>query len=599
MKVTRLLIIFCLVPFLSFSQVTDKRLKGIEKEFEQLLDTWKAPGFAVAIVEGNKVLYSAGFGKRNIEQDLPVTANTLFAIGSCSKAFTSSLLGILRSETDLTFDDPPAKYIPELKFYNNEMNDGITIRDLMCHRTGLPRHDYSWYFFPTDNRDSLMARLQYQEPTFGVREQWQYNNFMFLAQGVIAEKITGKSWEENIKEHFFKPLGMNTAAVDIEEMTSRADHATGYEVKNDEIIRPMDYYEIRAMAPAGSINSSVNEMASWLKVWINGGKLDGKEIIPADYAREAMSSQMVVGGGLPSAEVPDAFLSNYGYGWFLSSYRGHYRVEHGGNIDGFSASTSFFPTDSIGIVVLTNQNGSTIPGIVRNMVADRMLGLKAINWSDQVKSQRDKQLAAQKETVKSTSSNRRENTQLSHPITEYTGSYENPAAGKMRITLKNDSLFGSSNDASLWLEHYHYDVFEPHFINKYGIDTTSSLLRVVFQTDASGDISGFTMNIEPTLDPILFKRAVEAVKMEVAELEKYSGEYELAGMVAKFFMKNDELHLVVPNQPEYTLIPTGKDAFAIKGLDGFNVKFSSDDSGNISEAVFIQPNGTFAAKKKE
>ncbi|MCA6075328.1 serine hydrolase [Fulvivirga sedimenti] len=599
MKSVRLLLLLFLIPSIAFTQATDKRLKGIEKELNELLGNWKAPGFAVAVVEGNEVIYSNGFGQRDIEKGLPVTANTLFAIGSCSKSFTSALLGILRSETELTFDDPPGKYIDGLKFYNNEMNDQITIRDLMCHRTGLPRHDYSWYFFPTDNRDSLMARIEFQEPTFGVREQWQYNNFMFLAQGVIAEEVTGKSWEDNIRERFFKPLGMNTAAVDIKEMTSRADYATGYELKNDEVIRSMDYYEIRGMAPAGSINSSVNEMTAWLKVWINGGKFNGKEIIPADYAQEAMSSQMVVTAGLPSAELPDAFLANYGYGWFLSSYRGHYRVEHGGNIDGFSASTSFFPSDSLGIVVLTNQNGSPIPGIVRNLVADRMLGLNKINWSDRLKKQRDEQIAAQQETVKSTSSNRKENTQLSHPITDYTGSFENPAAGKIRVTFRNDSLFANSNDASLWLEHYHYDVFEPHFINKYGVDTTSSLLRVVYQTDASGDISGFTLNIEPTLDPILFKRAIEAVDITEGELQKYTGEYELGGMVARFFTKDDELHLIVPNQPEYTLIPTGDDSFAIKGLDGFKVKFTANDSGKITEAVFTQPNGVFAAKRKE
>jgi CubicO group peptidase (beta-lactamase class C family) len=157
----------------------------------------------------------------------------------------------------------------------------------------------------------------------------------------------------------------------------------------------------------GSINSNVNEMANWVITWINGGKFNGKEILPSNYVNQAMSSQMVVGAALPDKEVPDAFLSNYGFGWFLSSYRGHYRVEHGGNIDGFSASTSFFPSDSIGIIVLTNQNGSAVPGIVRNTIADRIFGLNKIDWNKRTNDAQAKAKAAAKEAEKKTTSNKK------------------------------------------------------------------------------------------------------------------------------------------------------------------------------------------------
>src|SRR5436190_22024688 len=135
------------------------------------------------------------------------------------------------------------------------------------------------------------------------------------------------------------------------------------------------------MNPAGSINSSVTEMANWVITWINGGKYKGKEILPSPYVQDAISSQMVISGGVPDKENPVIHFSNYGLAWFLASYRGHYRVEHGGNIDGFSASTCFFPSDSIGIIVLTNQNGSIVPGIVRNTIADRLFGLNKIDWN--------------------------------------------------------------------------------------------------------------------------------------------------------------------------------------------------------------------------
>ena len=306
----------------AFGQV-DKRLKGIEKEFNKILKATKAPGFAVAIVEGDKVIYSKGFGYRDYENEIPMDANTLLAIGSSSKAFTCSILGQLRQEEKISFNDSPIKYIPELRFYNEDLNSRIIIQDLMSHQTGIPRHDFSWYLFPTYSKDSLIQRIQYHEPFTGLRQQWHYNNFMFLTLGVIAERITGKSWEDNIRERFFQPLGMKRSNVSIEELEKSSNAAVGYELKKDSIISKMDYYRIAGMSPAGSINSSVNEMSNWLITWINKGKFKGEQILPEYYVTEAMSSQAVINASLPRKDFPDLHLANYGYGWVISSYRGH------------------------------------------------------------------------------------------------------------------------------------------------------------------------------------------------------------------------------------------------------------------------------------
>lgn len=338
----------------------------------------------------------------------------MFAIGSCTKAFTSSLLGLLNKDNKLDYDKPARNYLPELKFFNDDLNNKVTVRDMMCHRTGLPRHDYSWYLFNTSSRDSLLQRIQYQEPTAAIRETWQYNNFMFLTQGMIAEKLTGQSWETNIKEKIFIPLGMKTSNLSIADLQKSNDAALGYTVYKDSVIKKLDYYNINAMGPAGSINSSVNEMSNWVMTWINGGKFNGKEVLPPAYTKEAMSSQMIMSAGLPDKEIPDAHIANYGFGWMIISYRGHYRVEHGGNIDGFSASTSIFPTDSIGIVVLSNQNASAIPGIVRNTIADRLLNLTPINWNARANEAQKKAKAAAKEAEKSVTINKKTGTSPSH-----------------------------------------------------------------------------------------------------------------------------------------------------------------------------------------
>ncbi len=577
--------------------VADTRLAGIDMELQKVLETWKTPGFAVAVVEKNKVVYAKGFGYADYENKIPVTPNTLFAIGSCTKAFTSSLLGLLREEGKMDFNESPQKYFPELKFFSAEMDESIIMKDLMSHRTGLPRHDYSWYLFPTESTDSLIQRIAYQEPFTGVREKWYYNNFMFLMQGAITEKVTGKSWAENVKERILVPLGMTRSNFTIADWQKSEDVAFGYELEKQTTIKKMDYYNIAAMSPAGSINSSVNEMSNWVITWINGGKFNGKALLPAPYVTEAISSQMVVSPALPDKEISDIHLSNYGYGWFLASYKGHYRVEHGGNIDGFSASTSFFPSDSVGIVVLVNQNGSSVPSVVRNIIADRMLKVARTDWNKDLKTRQDKALKDQKEAEKTKSSSKAKGTRPSHSKQEFSGRYSHPGYGSFDLVVERDSLFAKFKLTKSWLRHYHYDVFES-FEAKTKVDTTSSQLLFNFATNDGGDISMVSLKIEPAIEPIEFKRTPLKMDVDKATLEKYAGEYELGGMTVKFFLKGGEtLFLTVPGQPEYELIATGKDKFSIKSLDGFKIEFT-DNAGKISEAIFIQPNGTFKAKRK-
>jgi len=577
----------------------ETRLKGLDAELNEVLETWKAAGFAVAVVEKNKVVYAKGFGYSDYENKIPATANTLFAIGSCSKAFTTSIIGVLQNEGLIDINERPQKYIPELKFFNAEMNDQITIKDMMSHRTGLPRHDFSWYFFPSYSKDSLLMRVAHQEPFANVRERWYYNNFMFLAQGAITERITGKSWEDNVREKLFAPLGMSRSNLSIDELEKNTDASFGYQVKNETEIEKMDYYHIAGMSPAGSINSSVNEMSNWLKTWINGGKYNGEEIIPASFVQQAISSQMVVGGGTPGTENPDLHLSNYGFGWFSSSYKGHYRVEHGGNIDGFSASTSFFPSDSIGIVVLVNQNGSSVPGVVRNIIADRVLSVKKTDWNVDLKARRDKAIAAQKEAATTASSARKKGTKTSHIYPEFTGKYSHPGYGEFELVLENDSLFAKFPLKKLWLRHYHYDIFEQFEVTKTGIDTAqTSELRFNFRTNDTGDISTLNVKLEAALDPLEFKRTPVSIDVDKDAMAKYPGEYSLGGTTTKVYLKKELLYLFVPGQPEYELLPTAKHKFSIKVLDGYKVEFVEKDNGEIEELLFIQPNGTFTAKKK-
>ena len=572
-----------------------KRLKGVDKELNSLLETCNVAGFAVAVVKNDEVIYSKGFGYRDYENKTPVDENTLFAIGSCTKAFTSSVLGLLREEDELSFDDKPADYIPGFRFYNDEMNQMITIKDLMCHRTGLPRHDWSWYFFPSDSKDDLLKRVEFQEPFTGVRRRWYYNNFMFLAQGVIAEKITGKTWEENIAERFFTPLGMTRSNASAEEMLAAENASLGYTVDSDNKIKREEYYRIAGMSPAGSINSSVTDMAKWLSVWINDGKHKGDAFLPEFYVKEATGSQMVINTTGPDSEHPDLHFGTYGYGWMMSSYKGHYRVEHGGNIDGFSANVAFFPSDSVGVVVLTNQSGSSVTWLARNIISDRLLNVEKSDWIGEYTESQEKTEETGQEAA-----NTVEKTHVpsAHPLDDFTGDYENPGYGTFSVVLRNDSLFAELPKETFWLKHDTYDIFEPFVVHETGIDTTETgSLRLNFSTSNAGEINAVRMLMEQTLDPIEFKHIPSTIEVSETDLQKYVGTYDLMGTDVKVYTKGDVLYVLVPGQPEYELQASEPNVFLLTIAEGFSLKFNEQD-GEVTDVLFIQPNGTFKATRK-
>ena len=577
-----------------------RKVKSVEKKIEQVMNLSNCAGMSVVVVEKNEIVYAKGFGYRDYENKVEADANTLFAIGSCTKAFTGALIGQLEDQGKLDLDEPVRDYLPSLNFYNNQMNQLVSLRDMLCHRTGLPRHDLSWYMFPSNSRDSLIARLEYHEPSLSVRESFQYNNFMFMAAGAVTEELTQKSWEENIEKDLFKPLKMKNSNLHIAELEKVENKAYGYGEDAKGEIKREDYYRIRGMAPAGSINSSALDMGNWLISWINDGKFEGEQVIPSNYATEAIGSQVASSSRLPGSKRPGLHFNNYGFGWSLSSYNGHYRVEHGGNIDGFTASTCFFPSDSVGIVVLVNQNYSRVPGLVRNIIADKMLGLKSGKWDESLKEQAKKKDDDEEEEEPGVVSTNVKGTKPSHDVDAYTGKFNHPGYGTINVENRNDSLIAVLPEREWWLKHTHYDVFEPYEITETGIDTSDGgSLRFNFRSNINGDINSIEINLESSLDPMAFEKVEEEIEVASADLEKYVGQYDLGGAYAKVFIKDEsQLMLFVPGQPEYLLIGIGEHKFKVKDLEGFSVEFEVENE-ETKAVTFFQPNGTFKVPKKD
>jgi len=586
----RLLNILLIIVFVfsvnAFAQ-EDLNLNGYEQYVENTMKDWKVQGCAVAIVKNGKIVYTKGFGLRDVKNNLPVTPNTLFAIGSCSKAFTAASVCLLVDDGKMDFDKPVITYYPNFRLQDDYVTTHITVRDLLCHRSGLPRHDFVWYGADNLTRKDIVDALRYLEPSKGFRETWQYQNGMFGVAGYLVDLVSGDSWEKFVAKRLFEPLGMKASNFSVTESQKSSDFAKPYAERKDDV-KEIPFRNIDAMGPAGSINSNVVDMANWVIMQINGGKFEGRQIVGDGTLRQTQTPQMVI----PSPITDEVFYSTYGLGWMITSYRGHLRVEHGGNIDGFSASVCFLPRDSIGIVVLTNMNATTFPSVARNYAIDKILGLSEIDWNTRLIGDMKKAKEMAKEQEGKKDPNRVEGTEPSHELKAYVGKYEHPAYGTVEITLVDDKLTADLHSMKADLKHYHYDIFET-------VDNdVIPKIKISFYTNLKGDIDKISIPLQDGVKDIEFKKAVEIKNVDKSSLEKYVGDYEVTGIVTKISIRGgNTMILTVPGQPDYELIPTGENEFNIKNLEGFSVKFT-EVSGKITEMIFNQPNGVFTAKRK-
>jgi CubicO group peptidase (beta-lactamase class C family) len=582
---------FSLASASSTAAAARDALAGFDEEVAAAMKTFAVPGLALAVVRDGRVVMARGFGVRGVDAKEPVTADTLFAIGSSTKAFTTFVMGELVDEGKLAWEEPVRTYIPWFRLEDPWASEHITPLDLVTHRSGLPRHDLVWYNNLGASREELVRRLAFLAPSADLRAKFQYNNLMFLTAGYLVETITGKSWEDAVRTRIFVPLGMTHSNFSVRESQRSDDFAQPYEEKND-VVRRMPFRVVTTIGPAGSINSTANDMARWLLVHLDGGEIDGRRIIKAATLDNIHSAHMTTGA---TSNEPEVTPADYGLGWFVNTYRGHIRVEHGGNIDGFSALVTLFPQDSLGVVVLTNLNGTPLPELIARRAVDRELGLERIDWIGKAAARRTAAQEATKEAKAKKDTMRVPGTKPSHPLADYAGTYENPGYGALTIALAGDHLDATFNGITTPLEHWHYDVFN----GGKAADDTFEDMRFNFRTDASGDIADVTAPFEPAVADIVFAREPDAWMSDPAQLERFTGNYELAGQLVTVDLQGDALTLLVPGQPVYDLEPAVGGVFVLKQARVVRVRFITDRSGRVSAVELRQPNGVFTAKRKE
>jgi CubicO group peptidase (beta-lactamase class C family) len=563
------------------------KLAGIDELVNRALKSWQVPGVSLAVVADGNVVWAKGFGSRNIEKNLPMTADTLLPIGSITKSFTTLVMGMLVDEGKLEWDKPVRTYVPSFRTADEMLTARLTPRDLVTHRTGLPRHDLLWYNNQDLTRTQIVERLAYLGASEDVRTRYQYNNLMFLAGGFLVESLTGRQWEDVTRERVLLPLGMTRSTFWDSEAEKDADHARGYREKDDTILL-MPFREVGNMGPVGSISSSANEMAKYAMLHLNRGKVNDRQLVQPATIREMHTPQMAV-SALP--DQPEMGPASYGLGWVIDTYRGKLRVAHGGNIDGFSALLTFFPNDGVAIVALANANGTGLPGVMRNHIADRMLDLPAKDWNAEALGRRELSRKAAKDAEKKKTATRRSGTKPSHAIADYAGEYEHPGYGVLRIeNVGGDKLRATFNRIVTPLEHWHYDVFNG-LENKD--DPTFSDMKYHFRGDMAGNIAAVEASFEPRVDPIVFKKRPDAKLTDPRHLEQFTGEYTLGPQTITVSLRGSRLVMNIASQPAYELLPDIDGWFNLKGLSGFRARLTG------STIELSQPNGLFTAERKK
>ncbi len=503
-----------------------KSLEGFDAVVDKAIRDFKVPGLAIAIVKDGRVIYARGFGLRDVEKKLPATPRTLFAIGSCTKAFTTFVMGTLVDEGKLEWDTPVRTYLPGLRMDDPIATESITPRDLVTHRSGLPRHDLFWYNTHRTGKD-VFARLAHFEHTEPLRGKFQYNNMMFMLAGYLIEKVDSRPWEDAVRARILRPLGMDSSNFSVLGSQESDDFARPYDEQEGKV-RAIPFRDITSVGPAGSINSSVADMARWVAVHTHDGQLDGKAIISPAVLNDLHTPQMTLGQPSSKREISPA---SYAMGWMVDTYRGHRRVHHGGAIDGFTANTCLFPDDGMGLVVLTNKNGTPLPELISRHASDRLLALQPIDWLAEGLEKQTKAQGAEKEAKKKKESVRRPGTHPAHPLEEYAGEYEHPGYGELTVEVKDGKLVAVINDIRATLEHWHYEVFNaPKADNDPALDDLNWKLQ--FQTNVKGDVDAVSAPLEPTVKPIVFTRRPDRKLSDPEYLKRFEGQYELAGQAA-------------------------------------------------------------------
>ncbi|MBR1230375.1 MULTISPECIES: serine hydrolase [unclassified Bradyrhizobium] len=562
-------------------------VSDLDRLAAEVMADWKVPGVALAVVQDGKVALTRAYGQRDVEANLPVTPATQFVICSITKSFTATAIALLHQEGRLDWTKPVRDYMPEFRLSDPVATERVTVRDLLSHQSGLPRHD--WVHMAGDRAPAeMLGLMRHLELSRDIRTTWQYNNLCYNVAGLLIERLSGQSFEAFIRTRLTDRLGM-TVSFNLDDLDAAGEAARPYMMHEDTRL-PAMRLPIRTIA-AGAINTSVTGLANWMRLHLDKGELDGERLLPAALIGELHASRAFISA--PNlAEFGQAL---YGLGFQTNYYRGDRMVFHGGGWVGWGSLMTLMPDLGIGIAVLTNRSPSEVPSTLTWYILDRLRGRAPVEWRARFLKQRDEFIAHMQVDKDAREKARHKDTQPAHELAAYAGEYAHPAYGVMSMTAKDGALHWAWRGMSAPLTHRHYETFElpeePHRLQP-------DRLAITFLTDRDGNIVSLSAPLEPVVKDIVFARLAAGDCTDPAFRARCVGHFKSGSITHRVTLDSENRLVLKPDyQPAYRLAPEQGRRFRIVELEGLVVEFRGE--AVIDEVVFHQPNGVFVAQRVE
>ena len=489
------------VIFFSPATARQAPLPGLDEYVARALKNWECPGLAIGIVKGDEALHTKGYGVRKIGTSEAIDERTVFGIASCSKAFTATSIAMLVEEEKIKWNDPVANYLKGFQLYDPYVTREIAVRDLLCHRSGLPAYggDFIWWG-SSRSREETLNRIRFVKPASSFRSTYAYQNIMFLAAGQIIPVVTGKTWDEFVKERIFVPLGMSSSTTRFDDLKGVTDLATPHMRIEGKTV-PIAWRNIDNGGPAASINSNVADLTQWMILHLGSGTYRGRKIFSPGVSHEMFSPQTIIPVTPPAPPLP-AFLkpnfSAYGLGWSISEFRGRKIVRHYGETDGMSSVVALLPQEKLGVVILTNLHTTTLHTALLYRIFDGMLNAPTEDWSAHYLQLRKEAEDRDRDQEKQLRESRVKGTSPTHPLPEYTGTYRNTTYGDAMVVEENGRLVVRLIPSPTFvgdLDHWHYDTFRSKWR-----DPVAGTEFVTFRLDHSGRISEMILKVDNFID---------------------------------------------------------------------------------------------------
>lgn len=469
------------------------KMQELKAALDEARVRFHVPSYSATVYDHGEV-YSFGDGFCDIENGKEPDGNTLYAIGSCTKSFVAGAICTLVDQGKLRLDDVVKDYIPEFEMYDPYVSNHLTVRDMLCHRCGLPRHELSWYArLDVLTEEDIIKSLRYLRPNQPFRYKWQYSNQMFALAGYVIQRVSGKSWQEVVRENIFKPLGITRAAFSPAEAQAMGNCAVPY-LYNKEKDAPyvVEHADIGAMGSAGCIYMATSELLKWDTMLLCGGVYNGTRVLSEEICRQMYTPQMIRPGEDDPEPMHKAVSNNaYGLGLMTEVFEGHRLVHHGGHIDGFMADQSFLPDDDFAIAILTNMGEIRGAQVMRYVTMEKVLGGKT-DWSAELKKFYDDAEAKQKAGNEELWAKRPANAPCPVAPEAITGTYHEDGYGDIIIEAGDGGLKVHLGTAVFSGKHYANQFFyleEPHAM-------PGVMIEACVDIDAQANVIGFSAGLD-------------------------------------------------------------------------------------------------------